>query len=423
MNGKLHCMQEYSVSHKYLIAVYHAKIPRSQNVIKMAEQLAVGQTIGTWTEVPGINEEFRDKYAGKVVGIYDVPPCELESQMDGEYRDYIIHLAFPEIHSFGNLTILLTSLLGNDASTSVRVKLMDIIFSPDYVAQFSGPLWDIQSLRDLVGVKKRPLLLNMIKPCTGLTPEEGARIFYQSACGGTDIIKDDELLGSPYYSSQERRIYAYRRAAEAAQEKSGKRTLYFVNITGDTESLMRNAREAEKQGADGVMINFALTGYGALREVRNKIKIPILAHCAGIGMYVEGRTGGMASSLALGKLARLCGADMVMMNTPYGGYPLTYHRYIQTYLNLTLPFYDCKSSIPVIGGGVHPQMAVEYIKEFGNDIIIAAGGAIQGHPMGCTAGAFAMQAAIQCAAEGIDLRERSAECKELDTALKKWGKI
>lgn len=186
--------------------------------------------------------------------------------------------------------------------------------------------------------------------------------------------------------------------------------------------MMENAMEAENQGADGVMINFALTGYGALKELRTKIKIPVLAHCAGIGMYAEGGTGGMASSLALGKLVRLCGADMVMMNTPYGGYPLTYHRYIQTYLNLTLPFYSCKPSIPVIGGGVHPQMAAEYIKEFGNDIIIAAGGAVQGHPMGGTAGAYAMQAAIECAAEGIALEERAKQCKELDAALKKWGK-
>lgn len=35
----------------------------------------------------------------------------------------------------------------------------------------------------------------MIKPCTGYTPEVGAKLFFEAAAGGVDIIKDDELIG------------------------------------------------------------------------------------------------------------------------------------------------------------------------------------------------------------------------------------
>ncbi|MFR2826457.1 MAG: RuBisCO large subunit C-terminal-like domain-containing protein [Enterocloster bolteae] len=59
----------------------------------------------------------------------------------------------------------------------------------------------------------------MIKPCTGLTPKEGARIFYETALGGVDFIKDDELFGNPVYSKPEERVRAYREAAEAAYDE------------------------------------------------------------------------------------------------------------------------------------------------------------------------------------------------------------
>lgn len=422
MNVQLHGMPEFVLHNAYVTAVYHMRLESRKNVVDIAERLAVGQTIGTWTKIPGITEEFMEKYVGKVVNIYDVPPCELEDHIDKEYRDYVIQIAFPDIHSCGNLPILLTCLLGNDASTSAQVKLLDIIFSQEYISGFAGPRWGIRELRQMNGAGKRPLLLNMLKPCVGITPQEGEKLFYESACGGTDIIKDDELLGSPVYSPLAERVISYKRAAKAAYEKTGSRTLYFANITDENGRMLEKAKVAVESGADGVMVNFALTGYSGLRELCRKVKVPVLAHCAGIGAYAEGRTGGMVSPLALGKLARLCGADMVMMNTPYGGYPLTYHRYIQTYMNLTLPLCGIKPTIPVIGGGVHPQIASEYIKELGMDIILAAGGAIQGHPMGCTAGVKAMRQAIACAAEGRSLEEGAQECEELRVAIKKWGK-
>mgnify|MGYP001631386391 FL=1 len=128
----------------------------------------------------------------------------------------------------------------------------------------------------------------------------------------------------------------------------------------------------------------------------------------------------MSSPLAVGKLARLAGADIVMVNTPYGGYPLSYQKYMQTIEQLVLPFYHLKASMPSIGGGVHPGMVEKYIREVGCDIVLAAGGAVQGHPGGATAGAKAMRQAIEIVMSGEDFESAAREKKELSEALSLW---
>jgi 2,3-diketo-5-methylthiopentyl-1-phosphate enolase len=129
----------------------------------------------------------------------------------------------------------------------------------------------------------------------------------------------------------------------------------------------------------------------------------------------------MSSPLAVGKLARLAGADAVMINTPYGGYPLRKQKYMQTMEKLVLPLGNIKPSMPCIGGGVHPGMVAKYISEAGTDIILAAGGSIQGHRMGPAAGAKAMREAIRIAVEGGDFTAKAEQIPELKEAIGRWG--
>ena len=55
--------------------------------------------------------------------------------------------------------------------------------------------------------------------------------------------------------------------------------------------------------------------------------------------------------------------------------------------------------------GVYPGVAEVIIGEYGNDIIIPAGGGMLGHPDGYTAGAQAWQQAIAAVMEGTPLPE------------------
>ena len=421
MDSVLFSLAETIRTQNYVIATYYIDLPAEEDIIKKASLLAVGQTIGTWVPIPGITDEIREKYMGKVINIFDVPPTELVPQQESERQAYIIQIAYPAANFGSDFPLMLTSLLGNDASTSAQVKLLDIEFPDEFLSCFSGPSFGIDGLRETFGVEKRPLLLNMIKPCTGITPETGANIFYEVALGGVDLIKDDELLGNPVYSKPWERVKEYKKAAEAAFEKTGHRVHYMVNITGGTGEILENVKKAEEAGADGLMINFSVTGYSTLKYVAENTDLPILGHSAGAGMYTEGMMSGMSSPLAAGKLARLAGADIVMVNTPYGGYPLRKQKYLQTIEKLVLPLKGIKASMPSIGGGVHPGVVERYIREAGTDIILAAGGAIQGHRMGPTAGAKAMRQAIDIVMRGEDFVTAAKEYPELSDSLDRWG--
>ena len=422
MDDKLYSLPENIRDKEYITATYYIKLNKDTDIMAKAASLAVGQTIGTWLPVPGITDEIREKHMGKVVQIYDVPSLDLSTQVTAEESQYLLQIAYPVINFTADFPLLITALLGNDASTSAQVKLLDIEFPRAFAEELGGPNFGLEGIRKLTGIEKRPLLLNMIKPCTGLKPEEGARIFYETALGGVDLIKDDELLGSPSYSKAANRVRAFKRAAEAAYEKTGKSVKYIVNVTDGADRIMDTVKSVIEAGADALMVNFAAVGYSILRQIARTVQVPILAHCAGAGMYYEGTDSGMSSPLAVGKLTRLAGADMVMINTPYGGYPLRYQKYVQTAAQLTLPMFNIKPSMPSIGGGVHPGMVERYIREMGTDIILAAGGAVQGHPMGAAAGARAMMQAIEAVMDGVAPTEAARDKEELALALKLWSK-
>ncbi|MBM7623375.1 RuBisCO large subunit C-terminal-like domain-containing protein [Sporohalobacter salinus] len=408
-------------SKDYVIATYYIELPVEEDIVNKASSFAEGQTIGTWLPVAGINNEMREKHMGKVVNIFDIPPYELSTQVNTEYRYYLIQLAFPTINFESQFPMFLTTLLGNDASTSAQVKLVDLQLPESFIGGFNGPNFGIEGVRELVGVKKRPLILNMIKPCTGLDPETGAQIFYKTALGGVDLIKDDELLGNPSFNRVSERVKAYKKAAERAYEETGKKTLYVVNVTDRADKILENARKAVELGVSAIMVNFATVGYSLLHTLAQEINIPIIGHYAGVGTYCEGVKSGMSSPLAVGKLARLAGADIVVINTPYGNYPLRHQKYIKTINFLTLPFYQVKSVFPAVGGGVHPGMVKKFISDFGRDIVLAVGGAIHGHPEGATSGSKAMRQAVGAVMNDISLKEAAQQNKELRIALKHWG--
>lgn len=406
----------------YVIATYYLTMNASENALRKASSFAVGQTIGTWLPVPGVDDAMRNRHMGRVVNVYDVPPTEL-STLDAAnvQQAYLVQIAFPAVNFGPQFPMMLTTLLGNDASTSSQAKLIDVQLPESFVGAFPGPKLGIDGLRQKLGIQGRPLILNMIKPCTGLSPEAGAAIFYETALGGVDLIKDDELLGNPPFNPIDQRIRHYKQAAERAFQKTGRKVGYIVNITDSADRIVDHAKRAEEWGADAVMVNYAAAGYSALQQVSAAVSLPVLGHYAAAGMYYEGASSGMSSPLAVGRFPRLAGADMAVINTPYGNYPLRHDNYLRTVHQLTLPLYNMKATMPAVGGGVHPGMVEQFITDLGTDIILAVGGAIQGFPDGAAAGGTAMRQAVDAAVSGIPADEYAEQHQQLQTALTLWG--
>jgi len=423
VNDLVFAYAEELIGKEYIIATYFLETDVEVDIVSKAASFAVGQSVGTWTPVPGITREMLEQHMARIVAIYDIPPVELKTNLPVGKRAFLIQIAFPERNVGSQFPMLFTTLLGNDVSTSVQLKLVDLQLSPSFVAGFGGPKFGISGLREYLNIPRRPILLNMIKPCTGFSPEVGATFFAESARGGVDVIKDDELLGNTSFNALLKRVAAYQRAAEQVFEETGHRAVYAANITDRPERIVENARRAQEVGAGMLMINGISVGLGILQAVaeESSITIPIICHYAGAGTLTESLHTGLASPLLLGKLTRLAGADGTMFSSIYSSYPLLREKYLRTAHFQRMSLYDLKPTLPIIGGGIHPGMAVRIVEDLGFDIMLGVGGAIQGHPDGPPAGGRAMRQAIDAAVAGIPLDEQAKESRELRRALDAWG--
>mgnify|MGYP001175225430 CR=1 FL=1 len=423
MNDLVFAYAEELFGQGYIIATYYLQTDPGIDIVARAASFAVGQSVGTWVPVPGITREMLERHMGRIVAIYDVPPVELETDLPAEQRAFLIQIAFPEANFGPQFPMLFTTLLGNDVSTATQLKLVDLALSPSFVAGFGGPKFGAAGLREHLGIPERPMLLNMIKPCTGFGPEAGASFFAESARGGVDIIKDDELLGNTSFSAMLDRVTAYRRAAQQVYEETGHRAAYCPNITDRPEKVVENARRARELGADMVMVNAVTAGLGVVQAVAEdpECGLPILTHYAGTGSMTENPRAGISSPLLLGKLCRLAGADTAMFGSVYSSYPLLREKYLRIAHFHRMPLFDLKPTLPCVGGGIHPANAVRIIADIGLDVMLAVGGAIQGHPGGAAAGGQAMRQAIDAAVAGLSLAEMAQQHPELQQALEVWG--
>lgn len=407
----------------FVIATYYLETDSSADIVARAASFAAGQSVGTWTPVLGITHEMLERHVGRIVAIYDAPPVELVFDLP-DRRAFFIQIAFPEVNFGHQFPMLFTTLLGNDVSTAAQLKLVDLTLSPSFAAGFGGPKFGITGLRQHLGIPQRPLLLNMIKPCTGFGPEIGAAFFAESARGGVDIIKDDELLGNTSFSAMIDRVTAYTRAAEQVYEETGHRAAYCPNITDRTEKVVENARRAAALGASMVMINGVATGLGVLQAVAEDpaVTVPVMSHYAGTGSLTENPRAGISSPLLLGKLMRLAGADVGALGSPYSSYPLLREKYLRIAHMQRMPLFDLKPALPCVGGGIHPGTVARLVADLGNDVMLGVGGAVQGHPDGAAAGGRALRLAIDAAMEGMPVTEKAKQHPELQKALELWGR-
>jgi len=415
-------LPELARSGDYLLATYALDLPADVDPWARVSRFAVGQTTGTWVEVPGLTAELRAVHEGRVVQVLPIPAADTTAGLTGTVS-YHATIAFPTINFGASLPQLLNTLIGNDASTSMEAKLVDLQLPESLERGFAGPRFGVAGLRELTGVTDRPLLLNMLKPCTGLAPEAAAEIFEATARGGIDLIKDDELMGNTEYSTVLRRVELFTAAAERAYEVTGVRTIYLPNISDRPDRMLETALRAVDAGARTLMVAYTTVGLGAVEMLAEQVGVPILGHFAGAAPLYEGPRTGMSAPLATGLLPRIAGADLALVVSPYGGYPISRLQYLRTAQQLSLPRPHLKPAMPVVGGGVHPGTVEKFVGELGADMVLGVGGAIQGHPAGAAAGVRAMRQAVDAALAGVRATEAARDHQELATALELWGSL
>lgn len=406
----------------YVIGTYLVSYSAALPIPMLAPMLAVEQSTGTWVAVPGETLDVRCQHIAKVIGVYEVPDYEFSVPPNLQTRQWFVQVAYPEVNIGEQIPMLLTTVVGN-ISMGGDIKLVDVRFPKKYVAGFKGPKFGIEGIRKILGVKKRPLLNNMIKPCTGYRLKVGADLFGKAALGGCDVIKDDELIADASFNSVAGRVKRYMQIEKQVYEEKGEHTLYTVNITDKIPKVFENARRAVELGCNALMVNYLAVGFPVMQALAEDpaIDVPILAHMDVAGALYMSPWHGLSSHLVLGKLPRLAGADIVVIPAPYGKAPVIDYKFRNVARNLTFPLYNLKPTFPMASGGITPSMVPTVMAALGNDIVIGSGGGIHAHPKGPVAGGKAFRQAIDATMKGISLSEYAKDHQELAISLKEWA--
>ena len=405
----------------YIIGTYLVSYPAALPIPIIAPMLAVEQSTGTWLPVPGETPEVRCQHVAKVIGVYEMPDYEATVPPNLQTRQWFVQVAYPQVNIGEQIPMLLTTVVGN-ISMGGDIKVVDIRLPKKYVDGFQGPKFGVDGIREILGVPKRPLLNNMIKPCTGYTCEVGAELFRKAAAGGCDIVKDDELIADASFNSVLERVKCYMEIEKQVYEETGEHTLYTVNVTDKIPKVFENARRAVELGVNAIMVNYLAVGFPVMQALAEdpSINVPILAHMDVAGAFYMSPYHGMSSHLVLGKLPRLAGADVVVIPAPYGKAPVIDYKFKNAARNLSFPLYNLKPTFPMASGGITPSMVPQVVAALGNDIVIGSGGGIHAHPQGPIAGGKAFRQVIDATMQGIPVAEYAKEHEELAIALKEW---
>jgi 2,3-diketo-5-methylthiopentyl-1-phosphate enolase len=400
-----------------IIATYQV-YDKVGNFAKKAEGIALGLTVGTWTDLPTLEQEQVKKHKGQVVSIEELPPDPEREEL----KKALLKIAYPAVNFSLDFPAILTTVFGK-LSLDGKIKLIDLEFSSDLRDCFPGPKFGIEGIREKLKVYDRPLLMSIFKSMLGRDLSYFGEQLRKQALGGVDIVKDDEILFDNPLTPFASRILVAKDVLRKTEELTGEKTLYAVNLSGPTFELLDKARQAVELGADALLFNVFAYGLDVLQALadHSEISVPILAHPAVSGALASSPVYGIHHSLLLGKLLRYAGADLVLFPSPYGSVALEKEVTLAIADELTRPAGQLKRSFPVPSAGIHPGLVPQLIKDFGVDSVINAGGGVHGHPGGAEAGGKAFRQIIDRELGTNSIESSTGNQQELDIALSIWG--
>jgi 2,3-diketo-5-methylthiopentyl-1-phosphate enolase len=392
---------------------------------KKAESIALGLTVGSWTDLPKLEQEQLVKHKGTVERVIELDSDHAADQFLGSKRTRgLLQISYPAANFTPDLPAILTTVFGK-LSLDGEIKLVDLEFEKKMELSFPGPKYGIEGIRNLLGVHRRPLVMSIFKGVMGKDLSFFKQQLYEQAIGGVDLVKDDEILFENPLTPFEERIKASRDVLKKAEDRTGEKTLYAVNLTGRTSELKEKARKAAELGANALLLNVFAYGPDVLQELAedNEIPLPVMAHPALTGAVGSSALYGISYSVLLGKLLRYAGADLVLFPSPYGSVALKRSEALRIAEALTTESIGLKKSFPVPSAGIHPGLVPVLYRDFGKDCVINAGGGIHGHPDGAAGGARAFRQAVDVVVKGKALEKEAEKHEELLKALELWGGV
>jgi ribulose-bisphosphate carboxylase large chain len=371
---------------KYIVATYHIKCRGT--LAEGAFALAVGQSIGNPTvRNQWETDDLIDNHACMI--LHDHEELGREG-MTVSLSQGIVQIGFPVINinvRSDGISQLMCQLMGGqmDIDSIVGCRLIDIEFPKDVINEFELPRFGIGGIRKFTGVLDRPLLGGIVKPKTGLTPNQLLTMVMQMVEGGVDFIKEDEIMASPYFCPLEKRVPLISQWLR----DNAPQVIYAFSITGDHEAVLNRALFVSQYGGTGVHIN-VWNGLGVYKAVR-QLHEPIFLFFqkSGDKVFTDPDHKFGIDWKVICKLAGLSGVDFIHAGM-WGGYM---HN-DEMELNEILSILRSRNVMPSLSCGMNPQLVKPITEKFGVDYMATVGGYIHGHEEGTVAGAQAMRQAI-----------------------------
>ncbi len=392
--------------------------PNKVSVKRAAETVALESSTGTWSKLT-TEKKYMEKLAAKVFSI------------SGKNAK----IAYPSaLFEKGNAPNILSSIAGNIFGMKIvkNLRLEDIQIPKIILNSFSGPQFGIKGIRKMMKIRGRPLLGTIIKPKLGLKTKDHAKVAYEAWIGGCDLVKDDENLASQKFNVFEERLARSMEMANKAEEETGEKKAYLVNVTAETKEMMKRAQLAEDLGCKFVMVDIVTSGFAAVQTLRESdFKLAIHAHRAMHASFTRKEEHGI-SMFVLADIARLIGVDTLHIGTVVGKLEGTLEEVSElreeiekktvkeTKNRLSQNWGKIKPTLAVSSGGLHPGHVPYLIKNLGKDLVIQMGGGIHGNKLGTRAGAVAARQAIDACVNKISLQKYAKTHKELNSTLKQW---
>ncbi len=398
----------------YLYATYQIQNV-TENLQKRAEGIAIGLTIGSWTDLPNSKQKQMREHCGIVAAIEPTPACANQPPTAE------ITIGYPVQNFTPTFASILTTIFGK-LSLDGPIKLIRLSIPESFLKLFPGPKFGVTGMRQQLNTYNRPLIMSIFKSCIGLSLDELSARFREQALGGVDFVKDDEIFFMETYATPEVRVAAFQKIAMDVAQSTGTLTRYAVNLTGPLPAIFERAKRLVDLGAGALLLNVFTYGLDTLLALAQDadINVPILAHPAFSGAIYGAPNYGVHPAILLGQLTRMAGADILLYPSPYGSVTLNEQdaaHLVQT-LRTKGPH---RTVLPAPSAGIHPGLVPRLIADHGIDVMINAGGGIHGHPGGTVAGGKAFSAAVAAVLAGQPLESAAAHNIALQQAIDHWG--
>lgn len=398
--------------------------------LEQAARIIAGeQSSGTFVALANETPELMARSGASIesltpLDVVDQPSLPGRYGQAQRFHRALLTLSWPMDNIGCSVPNLMATVAGNlyELACVSGLRLQHLSLPFEFANGLPGPAFGIAGTRRLAGVHGRPLIGTIVKPSIGLSPEQTAHEVDLLAQAEIDFIKDDELQADGLVCPFEARVQSVMSVLNRAADRLGRLPMYAFNLTGTVDEMKRRHDWVLDHGGSCVMVSLNSVGWAGLEALRRHSVLPIHAHRNGWGYWH--RHPGLGWDYEPWQLLmRLGGADHLHVNGLSNKFSETDSSVIQSARSVLKPLWTQApmAAMPVFSSGQTGRVAhATYGALQTNDLIVAAGGGIFGHPSGLKAGVDALREAWVAAELGIDLNVHAKHHAHLAQALTFW---